>query len=72
MVCVTQNFSDEVLSNAVQDRQLRVADWRFLLPDPSPQRLVCFTDGLMGKVASTIARSTVTAQHARPGGHDLG
>lgn len=37
-------------------------DWRFLLPQPSPEKSVCFADGLLADAVKLISRRTVEPQ----------
>ncbi|MGE5140306.1 MAG: phosphotransferase family protein [Rudaea sp.] len=42
-----------------RNRVLRRADWRFLLPDPSPRRSVCFEDGLLRRAVESFSEELV-------------
>lgn len=45
-----------------QDRVIRRADWRFLLPVPNPEKSICLTTGLLEMAVQYISKETVDAQ----------
>jgi len=48
------------LPEAVRNRLLRRADWRFLLREPTPGRTLCLAGGMLREAAATISGSVVT------------
>ncbi len=42
-----------------RNRVLRRADWRFLLPTPSPGRSICFADGLLAEATRAVSEEMV-------------
>ncbi len=61
----------DVAPEAVRNRVLRRADWRFLLPDPQPERSVCFADGLLAEAVAAVSGHVVDARAAGGGECDL-
>ncbi len=51
------------LLEPTRNRLLRRADWRFLLPDPRPEKTACFAGGLLARAVELISTRTV---HGRP------
>jgi SAM-dependent methyltransferase len=51
--------SKKSLPEKARNRLLRRVDWRFLLPDPLPERSICFTNGLLEEAVKLISKSTV-------------
>lgn len=49
------------LPEALRNRLLRRVDWRFLLPNPAPQRSICFGDRLLKEAVTLISQETVPA-----------
>ncbi|MEQ9620235.1 MAG: aminoglycoside phosphotransferase family protein [Deltaproteobacteria bacterium] len=48
------------------------ADWRFLLPNPNPDKSICFADGMLAKAVETISNSTLQSDLQPPSDeHDL-
>jgi SAM-dependent methyltransferase len=64
-------------AEAVRNRLLRRADWRFLLPNPSPARSICFASGPLASAVAAIseqatdASSQGVASSRGDGGYDL-
>jgi hypothetical protein len=56
---------------AMRNRLLRRADWRFLLPDPRPRRIICFADGLLARAVALIADQVVEPTANPSGDCDL-
>lgn len=54
-----------------RNRVLRRGDWRFLLPDPRPERSVCFTDGLLREAVEAVSGCVVDPREALAAGCDL-
>lgn len=52
-------LSAKILPGEIHNRLLRRVDWRFLLPNPSPERSICFTDGPLEEAVRLIAKETV-------------
>ncbi len=52
----------------VRNRLLRRVDWRFLLPNPQPERAICFANGALARAVELISRETVPAS-AKPSGN---
>ena len=46
-------------SEARRNRSLRRIDWRFLLPNPSPARVLCLGDGFLGRSAKALSEYVV-------------
>jgi hypothetical protein len=44
-----------------RNRVVRRADWRYLLPDPTPAKGVCFTSGLLALALKHVAQLTASA-----------
>lgn len=63
--------SPDVEQEAHHNRLLRRADWRFLLPNPTPRRSVCFAGDLLAEAVAHISTSTVDARHAPPNTCDV-
>src|ERR1044071_1068377 len=59
---------DHTLPEAARNRLLRRADWRFLLPDPSPKRALCLADGFLSEA---VAASVNTCDIHCAGTYDL-
>jgi hypothetical protein len=59
--------------DSVRNRRLRRADWRFLLPTPSPARSVCFTRGDLAEATTAISGTCFLddGSGASPEGCDL-
>jgi hypothetical protein len=55
----------------VRNQLLRRADWRFLLPDASPARTVCFVDGELARVTELISHRVLEAEAVANGNCDL-
>ncbi len=55
----------------VRNRMLRRADWRFLLPDASPARTVCFVDGDLARVTELISERVSEGEALAGGNCDL-
>jgi hypothetical protein len=53
---------------AARNRRLRAVDWRFLLPDPRPDRTVCLATG---GLADALSLFTTIVQPALAGGGDV-
>jgi len=53
------------------DRLLRRADWRFLLPRPHPVKSVCFARGELARAVEHISRQMVDPTQAAGAGCDL-
>lgn len=51
--------TDSRLTEEYSNLVLLRADWRFLLPDPNPNKSICFTDGMLAKAVETISNSTL-------------
>lgn len=49
------------LPEVTRNRLLRRADWRFLLPNPSPARSICFASGELRDAVTLISGSTADA-----------
>lgn len=54
-----------------RNRLLRRADWRFLLPDPSPAKSICYAAGLLRSAVALISRDIVSAKANAVGDCDL-
>lgn len=55
-----QNKRLETHSNLAEEHSnlvLSRADWRFLLPNPNPDKSICFTDGMLAKAVESISKS---------------
>ena len=57
------------LPEAVRNRLLRRADWRFLLPDPVPARSACFAGGRLQQAVALVSGEVTGAPS--PGSCDL-
>jgi hypothetical protein len=59
--------------DSVRNRRLRRADWRFLLPTPTPARSVCFTRGDLAEATAAISGTCFLddGSGAAPEGCDL-
>jgi hypothetical protein len=57
LVSMTDNLKED-RRNAL----LRRVDWRFLLPQPIPEKTVCFAGGMLGDAVALISRRMVQAQ----------
>jgi hypothetical protein len=55
----------------VRNSLLRRADWRFLLPTPSPVKSVCFAEGRLFEAVALISEQTTDPQFKRADGCDL-
>lgn len=60
-----------ILREDVRNRLLRRADWRFLLPNPSPARSVCYADGTLAEAVRLISDRTINPRREGPNGCDL-
>ena len=47
---------------AERNRLLRRVDWRFLLADPQPKRVICFAHGSMGEALALVSGEVVVPQ----------
>jgi len=56
---------------AVRNRLLRRADWRFLLPSPSPAKAICFSGGLLADAVKAVSEVTVDPEYGLGGDCDL-
>jgi hypothetical protein len=60
------------IPDAERNRLLRRADWRFLLPRPTPERSICFATGPLADATRAISSSLVTQGSGEdPGSCDL-
>lgn len=59
------------MNEAVRNKLLRRADWRFLLPNPWPTKSVCFANGQLGEAVSLISGRLAAAQAGPTGDCDL-
>ena len=57
-----------IYPEAERNRLLRRVDWRFLLADPQPQRVICFVDGSMAEALRLVGDVVVVSPRPR----DLG
>ena len=64
-------LAERLPSEEIRNRVLRRADWRFLLPNPSPTRTLSLSDGLLREAISAISRVTVTPEEQASGECDL-
>jgi len=48
-------YRDPLVTEASRNAVLRRADWRFLLPDPSPKRTACYCDGQLLRATRAIS-----------------
>ncbi len=56
----------------MRNRLLRRVDWRFLLPEPSPGKSVCFSDGLLAEAVRLVSAAFFDRSDAEEaGGCDL-
>lgn len=53
------------------NRLLRRADWRYLLANPSPEKSICFSDGILRQAVENISSSLVDADDSSAGQCDL-
>jgi hypothetical protein len=51
----------DLLPEAERNRRLRRADWRYLLPDPAPQRALCLATGDLRAACEIVARRVDTS-----------
>lgn len=63
--------SIERQDEAVANRVLRRADWRFLLPDPQPATSICFTGGSLAQAVTAISDQVIDASAQPVGNCDL-
>jgi hypothetical protein len=63
--------ANDMQHEALHNRLLRRADWRFLLPNPVPTKSVCFTDGLLAAAVECISQQVVDARSDATGECDL-
>ena len=64
----------EAVSRLVEhdrNRLLRRVDWRFLLPTPCVDRVLCLTGGELREACALVARFVDDAPNASSGGYDL-
>ncbi len=50
---------------AERNRLLRRVDWRFLLADPQPKRVICFAGGVMGEALDLVSDEVVVPRQPR-------
>lgn len=50
------------MREALRNKLLRRADWRFLLPNPRPAKTICFASGLLAKAVALISERTIDGQ----------
>lgn len=55
----TQSAATANTGEAGRNEILRRADWRFLLPNPTPARALCLTSGMLERAVSATAHETV-------------
>jgi hypothetical protein len=61
----------DFLREAVRDRLLRRADWRFLIPNSRPATSICFDGGPLARAVGLISDGQVATPRDAPGACDL-
>lgn len=51
-----------MLREQVRNQLLRRADWRFLLPNPQPDRSICFAHGQLAKAVALVSNEVLDAR----------